>query len=86
MKLHLLYTPNAPTDRELDYLQRQLTERHIPSEVLDADSRSGIAFAELYDVMARPAVVVTTDDGGLMQKWEGRLPSLDEVSYYVKAA
>jgi len=85
MKLHLLYVPDTPADRELTYLQRQLTERRIDSELLDADSRSGIAFAELYDVMARPAVVATTDDGNLMQKWEGRLPSLDEVSYYVKA-
>jgi hypothetical protein len=82
MKVHLLYTKNTPADRDIAYLQRRLAERQITPELLDADSRAGIALASLYDVTARPALVVTADDGRLMQKWQGSLPSAEEVNYY----
>ncbi len=85
MKLHLLYTPDTPADRDLEYLQKRLGERRIQPNVIDAESRAGIDLAELYDVTSRPAAIATTDDGTLIEKWEGRLPSLEEVSYYMTA-
>lgn len=79
MKAHILYTPNTPADREIEYLQRRLGEAGINSDLIDADSREGTAFAELYDLMGRPAVVVASDDGTLLQSWQTTLPSLEEV-------
>jgi hypothetical protein len=86
MKIHLLYTKNTPADRDIEYLQRRLAERQITPELLDADSRAGIALAGLYDITARPALVVVADDGRLMQKWQGALPSSEEVNYYNSAS
>jgi hypothetical protein len=82
MKLRLLYTKNTPADRDIAYLQRRLAARQIKAELLDADSRAGIALAELYDVTARPAVLVTDDEGRLMQKWQATLPTAEEINSY----
>ena len=83
MILHLLYTPNTPADRDLEELQRRLAGLQITPELVNADSRSGIALAELYDVMQRPAVIATDDNGQLMQKWEGDLPRLEDIMPYL---
>jgi hypothetical protein len=85
MKVQLLYTPGTPADREVEYLQRKLAERHIELDLLDADSREGAVLAELYDVAARPAVVLTANDGRLVQQWQAGLPAADEISYYYTA-
>lgn len=80
MKVQILYTPNTPGDRDVAYLQRRLSEFRLANELVEADSREGIALGELYDLMARPSVVVTDDSGGLIKDWQGTLPSAEEVS------
>lgn len=76
MQVTLLYTANTPADRQIDYLCRKLEEEErIEVKLLDADSRDGIALAELYEVMQRPAVLVTDGDGKLAAKWQAELPS-----------
>lgn len=75
MKVTILYTKSTPADRHIEYLQRKLeSEEGIPVTMLDADSRDGIALAELYGAVQRPAVLVTDDEGKLAAKWEGELP------------
>ncbi|HUC86806.1 MAG TPA: hypothetical protein VMR75_00570 [Candidatus Saccharimonadales bacterium] len=85
MKLYLLYTKDTPADRDIAYLQRRLAERQLTPELLDADSRAGITLAGLYDVTARPALVVADSDGRLIQKWQGALPGLEELNLYYTA-
>jgi len=52
-------------------------------EVLDVDSRDGMATASLYDVMRYPAILTLRDDGSVLKSWEGeQLPLMDEVAYY----
>lgn len=52
-------------------------------EIVDADSRDGIATAMLYDVMKYPAILALRDDGSVLKSWEGEsLPLMDEVAYY----
>jgi len=67
MKLYIFYTVNTPADRDIAYLQHRLATAQITPELVDADSRTGAALAELYDVMQRPAVVVVGADGQLIQ-------------------
>lgn len=87
MKVTILVTPNTPADRDIEYLQRRLQESLMSVEIMDADSRTGIALCQLYDLMDRPAVVVTDDDGTFIQSWQGQLPSAEEVgAYYGSAA
>jgi hypothetical protein len=84
MKLHILYNVGTPIDRDVEYLQRRLAERQITPQLLDADSREAIALAGLYDLTGRPAAVITDDAGQLVQRWQGNLPSAEEIAnYYV---
>lgn len=81
MNVTVLYTRNTPADRHIEYLQRKLQEEErIEAKLLDADSRDGIALAELYGIMQRPALIVTGDDGKLAAKWEGELPIAQRVA------
>lgn len=84
MKAILLYRTNSETERlARDFagdFERQ-TGRKI--EALDADSPEGIELSKLYDVMAYPAILARTDDGTLLQLWQGEpLPRISEVSFY----
>ncbi|HEX7259626.1 MAG TPA: hypothetical protein VF272_01715 [Candidatus Saccharimonadia bacterium] len=85
MNLYILYTKDTPADRDISYLQRRLDERRISWKAIDADSRDGAAKTELYDIMRRPAVLVTDSSGGVMQKWEGELPRLEDIITYYPA-
>ena len=59
----------------------RLTGRDL--EVIDPESRDGIGFCEVYDVMEYPTVLAFSDDGQVQNKWPGLpLPTLSEVSYY----
>ena len=79
MKVTILYTQNTPADREIEYLMKRLASVRILADLVDADSKEGVAVAELYDVMARPAVVVTDSAGRLVQKWQSELPRAEDV-------
>ena len=83
MTVTLLYNPGGPEWREIDHLKEQLARVHIPLQEVEADSRQGAAMTELYDAMQRPCLLVTTDRGDLVQKWEGTLPQPQEVSSLV---
>lgn len=83
----MLYRPDSEHARRVEEflhdLQRQHTvdERHL--QVIDIDSREGIATSSIYDIMSHPAVVVVDDDGSYVKSWDGgNLPLLDEVIGY----
>jgi hypothetical protein len=81
MKVSILYTRNTPADRDIEYLTRHLQNLRIPVALIDADSREGTALSELHDVFERPAVLVVSDTGTLIERWQGAaLPRAEEVS------
>lgn len=51
-------------------------------DVIDPESNEGEMFAETYDIVAYPTVIVLSDDGRVQNIWSGRLPTISEVSYY----
>jgi hypothetical protein len=84
MKVAVLYRSQSEQERpvldfEHDY-QRQ-TGRQL--SLYDLNTRDGWSLASLYDVVQYPAVLATSDDGRLLQMWQGdNLPLMNEVMYY----
>lgn len=64
-------------------------ERRMPGrkvEMISLNGREGAAMASLYDVVQYPAILATTDDGRLLQWWQGeQLPLMNEVAAYASS-
>jgi len=83
----VLYRPNSEHARSVEEFLHDLQREHDFAQrklqVLDMDSRDGIAAASLYDIMSAPAIVVTDDVGGYIKSWTGdQLPMMQEVVGY----
>lgn len=86
MKLLILYRPRSEHARAVETFLHDFTYRHESSkvELVDADTREGIATASLYDLMTLPAILALRDDGSVLQVWQGELlPLMDEVASYL---
>lgn len=88
MKVLILYRPQSEHGRQVEEFihdfQRRHDNRHL--EILNVDSRDGIATATLYDVMEYPAILVIQDDGIIQKSWAGSsLPLMDEVAAYASS-
>lgn len=85
MKVLVLYRPNSEHGRAVEEFIHDFQQLHADErlEVLNIDTRDGIATASLYDVMQYPAILVLQTDGYLQKSWIGdRLPLMDEVVSY----
>jgi len=85
MVAYLFYAKDSPMERPVGHLLDELGQLHINTHLVEADSRAGANLAELYDIMQRPAVVIATDDGAVIQQWQGELPSPEDISYAMHA-
>ena len=88
MKVLVLYRPNSEHGTNIESFIRDFKYQHQSNagllDVLNIDSRDGVATASLYEVVKYPAVLVLGDDGQLVKSWEGEgLPLMDEVAGYV---
>src|SRR5258708_6180724 len=73
MKVLVLYRPNSEHARSIEEFLHEFGRRN-PSdkvETIDIDTRAGTTTAELYDVMAYPAVLALADDGAELKRWVG---------------
>lgn len=60
-----------------DYRYR--TGRDI--ETMDPDSREGMSFCRLYDIVEYPTIIALGPDGSMYQQWRGpHLPTISEVA------
>ena len=56
-------------------------------EVINVDSRDGMAMMSLYDLVDKPAIMVLNDDSQQVKAWQGtELPLMDEVAGYFYTA
>lgn len=70
----------------LEYLHDFERQTGHTLETLDPDSREGVGFAQAHDLLEFPAIVAVSDDGRALNQWVGLpLPTINEVSYYVKS-
>ncbi len=85
MKLTILWNEQTDYAREVRDWKRDYTADTGFSGFIDLDPETvaGEKFAQLYDILQYPAVVVTDDDGRLINMWKGTpMPQIDEVSYF----
>ena len=83
MKVVVLYRPNSEHRRSVEEFIHEFSRRYIEQrvEVVDIDSRDGMATVSLYDITAYPAILALRDDGSVSMIWQGdQLPLLDEVA------
>ncbi len=90
MKVLILYKPNSEHSREVEEYVEELKKRSVGSpirfEVLNANTRDGMATASIYDIFSFPAIMVLRMDGSVQKSWEGpNLPMFDEVQAYANA-
>ena len=87
MKVLVLYRPNSEHARKVEEFLRDLEHEHDIDgkslEILDVDSRDGIATASMYDVMSTPAIIVTDNIGSYIKSWIGEeLPLMRDIAAY----
>jgi hypothetical protein len=85
MRVLILYRPNSEHGRVIEDFIRDYQARHQSGhlEVLNIDTREGMATATLYDIMQYPAIMVIQTDGQVQKVWQGgSLPLMEEVASY----
>jgi hypothetical protein len=88
MRLVILYRPESEHGRVIEDFIREYQFRNNSKqlEVVNVDTRDGIATATLYDIMQYPAILVLQNDGQVHKMWQGNeLPLIDEVASYTRA-
>lgn len=88
MKVVVVYRPNSEHRRAVEEFMHEFSRRYIGQrlEVIDVDSRDGMAAVSLYDITSYPAILSLRDDGSVSMLWQGdQLPLLDEVAGYAMA-
>ena len=87
MTVYLLYNKSTAAERKMTDLGVKLEEAKVNFELVDADTPRGIAIATDYDVLARPAIILTSHNGGVLEVWpvEERFPSVSELTYRDRA-
>lgn len=85
MSINIIYRPNSETSSAAEAYANQF-EREFSAQIklIDQDSKDGIRFSQLYDIMQFPALVVVQEDGALVNMWTDRdkWPTLSELSFY----
>ena len=84
MKAVIVYRAESDHARAVeDYLRDFTRQTGRELETIDPDTKEGIDFCHVYDVMEYPTVVAFSDDGQLQNSWPGLpLPTISELSYY----
>lgn len=90
VKLLILYRPNSEHETEILSFVRDFQHRYEVGkriELISINTRDGAATANLYDVVAYPAILVLANDGSLVNFWQGSpLPLMDEVAGFARSA
>lgn len=87
MKIRVLYRPDSEHARSIEEFFREFQQRSPHDvEMMSIDTREGAAQADLYGIMAYPAILVVNNSGEVMKSWEGEdLPLMDEIMSYANA-
>ncbi|MFZ2126229.1 MAG: hypothetical protein WAV04_01840 [Candidatus Microsaccharimonas sp.] len=86
MKVVVIYKDNTDYTREVtDYLRDFKRQTGHDLAILDPESPEGVDFCRTYDILRFPSLIAISDEGQLQNIWQGTpLPTISEVSYYVK--
>lgn len=84
MRVVVVYRRDSDHGRAVeDYLRDFTRQTSRELEALDPDTKEGIDFCRVYDIVEYPTLIAVSDDGQLQNSWRGQpLPTISEVSYY----
>jgi hypothetical protein len=87
MKVLILYRPDSEHASGVESFVRDFEHRHdigAKIELMSVNTRDGSSTATLYDIWAFPSILALTDDGRVLNSWQGPpLPLMDEVAGYI---
>lgn len=86
MKVVILYRPNSEQARIAEEFAHDIgRQQNVQPQLVDIDTPEGSALQSLYDITSYPAVIVTREDGQLIQLWTGvPLPLMQEVAAFAR--
>ena len=83
MKAFILYRPQSEFARRAEeYVHDFQRTRGQQLGLIDIDSVEGVAAVELYDVVDNPALLITRENGELINQWLGvqSFPLMNELA------
>lgn len=85
MRAVVVFRENSEERREAESWKRDV-ERWggVEIERVDPESEEGAGFVEAYHIVKYPTVLILKEDGEVVQEWQGELPLIDTVVYWVK--
>lgn len=82
----MLYRPNSEHATTVEAFARDFEHQHDVRnklELLSVNTRDGASTAALYDVWEFPTILAISDDGRMLNMWQGsQMPLMDEVAAY----
>lgn len=84
MRVAIITKDNTDYTRTvIDYLRDFKHQTGHDIEVIDPESRDGVSFCRVHDILEFPTIVAVREDGSLQNQWRGLpLPTISEVGYY----
>lgn len=85
MKAVVVYKDDSEHARAvIDWLRDFRRQSGKTVETLEPETREGIDFCRVHDIVEYPTIVAMDNDGKPLQVWRGLpMPLINEVSYYV---
>ena len=75
------------TRESMDWVSEFQRETGIEVTIEDPETISGEMFATYHEIIQYPCVcVLREDDSKIIQKWAGKLPQFEEVTYTLRDA
>jgi deoxyribodipyrimidine photolyase-like uncharacterized protein len=79
MLLKIFTKDDGPETRAAKEFGERVSNEGYEVEYLDLDDYVTDQTKELYDIHTSPAAIVVTEDGKLLEIWQGELPTESEV-------
>ena len=78
MLLKVFTKDDGPETREAKEFGERISDEGYEVEYFDLDDFETDQAKEIYDITTSPAILVVTDDGKLIEIWQGSLPTESE--------
>lgn len=82
MKVFMFRKKNQPDELGFNRFADELNGLKMNITKVDPNSPEGVDLVSLYDVVDFPAALIIQDDGTLIERWQGRLPTKEEISHF----
>lgn len=85
MKLRVYTNSDSSIEREALELSNRVENAGFEVERFDLNDDESRLSAEIYDLYTSPCLVVTQDDGKLIEVWQGNVPTESELFNFLRS-